>query len=40
VIQCGEEFETLEEGEATKEIKNLRMDLTTMMGHIEVRVKK
>jgi hypothetical protein len=40
VIQRGEEFETLEEGEASVEIKNLRVDLVTMMGHVEIRVKK
>jgi hypothetical protein len=28
------------EGEASVEIKNLWADLATMMGHIEVRVKK
>jgi hypothetical protein len=40
VIQHGEEFETLEEEEASMEIKNLMVDLATMMDYIEVRVKK
>jgi hypothetical protein len=40
VIQRGEEFETLKEGEASVEIKNLRVHVATMMGHVEVRVKK
>jgi hypothetical protein len=40
VIQRGEEFETLEEGEASMEIKNLRVYLATMMSRVEVRVKK
>jgi abortive infection bacteriophage resistance protein len=39
VIQRGEEFETLEKGEASAEMKNLRVDLATMMSRIEVRVK-
>jgi hypothetical protein len=40
VIQRGEVFEALEEGEASVEIKNLRVDLATMMSRIEVIVKK
>jgi hypothetical protein len=40
VIQRGEEFETLEKGEASIEIKNLKVDLATMMSCVEVRVKK
>ena len=39
VIQGGEEFEMLEEGEASVETKRLRDDLTSMMGHIEVSLK-
>ena len=40
VIQCGEEFEMLEEVEASTETKKLRADLTSMMGHIEVSLKR
>ena len=40
VIQHGEEFEMLEEGEACVETKKLRADLRSMMGHIEVSLKR
>ena len=40
VIQRGEEFEKLEEVEASVETKKLRADLTSMMGHIEVSLKR
>ena len=40
VVQHGEEFEMLEEGEASVEIKKLRADLTSMMGRIEVSLKR
>ena len=40
VIQHGEEFEMLEEVEASVETKKLRVDLTSMMGHIEVSLKR
>jgi len=40
VIQHGEEFEKLEEVEASVETKKLRADLTSMMGHIEVSLKR
>jgi len=40
VIQRGEEFEMLEEGEASVETKKLRADLTSMIGRIEVRLKR
>ena len=40
VIQRGEEFEMLEEGEASVETKKLRADLTSMMGCIEVSLKR
>ena len=40
VIQRGEEFEMLEEGEASAETKKLRADLTSMIGHIEVSLKR
>jgi len=40
VIQHGEEFEMLEEGEASVETKKLRADLTSMIGHIEVSLKR
>jgi hypothetical protein len=36
VIQRGKEFEMLEEGEASVEMKRLRADLSAMMGRIEV----
>ena len=36
IIQHGEEFEILEEGEASTETKKLRADLTSMIGRIEV----
>ena len=40
VIQHGEEFEMLEEGEASVETKKLRADLVSMIGHIEVGLKR
>ena len=40
VIQRGKEFEMLEEVEASAETKKLRANLTLMMGHIEVSLKK
>ena len=40
VIQRGEEFEMLEEGEASAETKKLRVDLTSMIGRIEVSLKR
>ena len=40
VIQRGEEFEMLEEGEASTETKRLRADLTSMIGRIEVSLKR
>ena len=40
VIQRGEEFEMLEEVEISIETKKLRADLTSMMGHIEVSLKR
>ena len=40
VIQHGEEFEMLEEVEASIETKMLRVDLTSMMGRIEVSLKR
>ena len=40
VIQRGEEFEKLEEAEASTETKKLRADLTSMMGRIEVSLKR
>ena len=40
VIQRGEEFEMLEEVEASMETKKLRADLTSMMGRIEVSLKR
>ena len=40
IIQRGEEIEMLEEGEASVETKKLRADLTSMMGHIEVSLKR
>ena len=36
VIQRGEEFEMLDEVEASTETKKLRANLTSMMGRIEV----
>ena len=40
VIQRGEEFEKLEEAEASTETKKLRADLTSMMGRIEVSLNR
>ena len=40
VIQCGEEFEMLEKGEVSTETKKLRADLTSMIGRIEVSLKR
>ena len=40
VIQRGEEFEMLEEVEASTETKKLRVDLTSMMSHMEVIQKR
>ena len=40
VIQRGEEFEMLEEVEASAETKMLRADLSSMIGRIEVRLKR
>ena len=40
VIQRGDEFEMLEEVEASMETKKLRADLTSMMGRIEVSLKR
>ena len=40
VIEHGEEFEMLEEGEASVETKKLRANLTSMMGCIEVSLKR
>ena len=40
VIQHGEEFEMLEEVEASMETKKLRADLTSMIGRIEVSMKR
>ena len=40
VVQHGEEFEMLEEREASAEIKKLRADLTSMVGRIEVSLKR
>ena len=40
VIQRGEEFEMLEEVETSTETKKLRADVTSMMGHIEVSLKR
>ena len=39
VIQRGEEFEMLEEREASSEVKKLRTDLTLMLAHIEVSLR-
>ena len=40
VIQRGEEFEMLEEGEASVETKRLRADLMSMIGRIAVSLKR
>ena len=40
VIQHGKEFEMLEEGEASMETKKLRANLMSMIGHIEVSLKR
>jgi len=40
VIQRSEEFEVLEEGEASAETKKLRDDLTSMISRIEVSLKR
>ena len=40
VIQHGKEFEMLEDVEASVETKKLRANLTSMMGHIEVSLKR
>ena len=40
IIQHGEEFEMLEEGEASVERKKLRADLTLMIGCIEVSLNR
>ena len=40
VIQRGEEFEMLEEVEASVETKKLRANLTSLMGCIEVSLKR
>ena len=40
VIQRDEEFEMLEEGEESIETKKLRADLTSMIGRIEVSLKR
>jgi len=40
VILCGEEFEMLEEVEASIETKKLSADLTSMIGCIEVSLKR
>ena len=40
VIQRGEEFEMLEEVEASIETKKLSADLTSMIGCIEVSLKR
>ena len=40
VIQHDEEFEMLEEGEASAETKKLRTNLTSMIGRIEVSLKR
>ena len=40
VIQRGKEFEMLEEGEASMETKKLRANLMSMIGRIEVRLKR
>ena len=40
VIQCDEEFEMMGEGEVSTETKKLRVDLTSMIGCIEVSLKR
>ena len=40
VIQRGEEFDMLEEGEVSVETKKLRANLTSMMGRIEVSLER
>ena len=40
VIQHGEEFEMLEEREASSEAKKLRADLTSMLARIEVSLRE
>ena len=40
VNQCGEEFEMQEEVEVSVETKKLRADLTSMIGRIEVSLKR
>ena len=40
VIQRGEEFEMLEKGEASTETKKLRVNLTSMIGRIEVSLER
>ena len=40
VIQHGEEFEMLEEVEASVETKKLRANLTSMIGRIEISMKR
>ena len=40
VIQHGEEFEVPKEGEASMETKKLRANLTSMIGRIEVSLKR
>ena len=40
VIQCGKEFEMLEEVEASARMKKLRANLTLMIGRIEVSLKR
>ena len=40
VIQRDEEFEVLEEGEASVKTKKLRANLTSMIGHIEASLKR
>ena len=40
VIQRGKEFEMLEDREASAETNKLRSDLTSMIGHIEVSLKR
>ena len=40
LIQRDEEFEMMEEGESSIETKKLRADLTSMMGCIEVSLKR
>ena len=40
VIQHGEEFEVPKEGEASMETKKLRANLMSIIGHIEVSLKR